>query len=182
MIIGKLFDEYSIDFPLEKEIVAIVSENSTGKTKLLELLNEYLLKNNHDEKTIYLPEYRTKEFSSKDINALKMLLRLQEKSYDESDFEFSKYYKKGTYITSGQEQFVNMIYHASLCDNLLIDFPERNLDIYKQKKLINSIFKFNLKRLIIVTHSPIILHDNENIHVYCLSNILNSMTISKRNI
>ena len=157
--IGKIFNEYNVKFPLENKLSIIIGENGTGKTKSLECLYDYLIEN-EDCKTIFLEEYRFKLFNKDDIASLKMLIKLQEIEIDDSCFNIDhNYYQLGEFLTSGKEQFLNMLYAASKCinGNLLIDLPESNLSLHLQGQLINTLLSFDLKRLVIVTHSPEIL-------------------------
>ncbi|MFW6243224.1 MAG: hypothetical protein ACOC2W_03600, partial [bacterium] len=77
-------------------------------------------------------------------------------NYD--NFEFVK---KGDYICNGNLQCLNFITQIDLAgDNVrvLIDMPERNLDMINKRNFINSLNNLsNVKQLVIVTHSLAII-------------------------
>lgn len=161
--IGTLFNRYPVNFPLDNRITVLIGHNGSGKTKTLETLQGYFEDKN--EEVVFLREYRFLFFNKEELDGLKIILDLQGIEYDKEWFNVEHYdIKKGDRINCGKLQILNFIYVASIMTdgNLLIDFPEINLDLRTQGKLISILSQTNLKRIVIATHSPMILSEDRD--------------------
>lgn len=183
MYIGKLFDNYDIDFPIEKDLSIIIGENDSGKTQILYLLKEYF--ENLGENVVLLSENRKVMIDEDDIlnidisnklmykNSLKQTI---EHRYDINDpFVFDNH-KKGDYIKSGYMQLLNMYYYLALQPNdsiIMIDIIEINLHVILQAVIVNDLIKiFNFKKLIITTHSLEVIKWIDKNNVISIQNIV----------
>ncbi|MFW6007688.1 MAG: hypothetical protein ACOCP8_00370 [archaeon] len=163
--IGKLFNKYKVNFPIEEDIVIIIGMNGTGKTKTLELLRNYYL--NNKDNVLYFPSDRiltiTKDDAESVETSIETMLKLMGSQYPIyfKDYRNFKYTKKGEYINNGILQFQNFVTNIALGGKnlkVLIDMPEINLDLNKENLFIKTLTLFsNIKQLVIVTHSPSIM-------------------------
>lgn len=168
--LGRSLFGKEVKFPINNKISIIIGKNGTGKTKLLELLFDYYKEKN--EEVLYFPEYRKFEFTKEDVLNVKTMLDMMNnnifKEYDITEKNIEMIIKflpnKGEFISSGKAQIINFICKIVLSKNpiVMIDFPETNLDISSRETLIDNLLSLNIKKLIVVTHDPVIVSDYEN--------------------
>jgi predicted ATP-dependent endonuclease of OLD family len=172
----KLFNKYPVKFPIEEDLIILIGENGTGKTKTLEAVNEYFKE--HGENTLYFPYNRKLTVTKEDIIKTKSMSKLLNINiFDTFDIKLNRlqYIKKGTFINSGFVQIINFITNIMFLKEesiILIDLPEKSLHTTIRRKFINEIQKLpNIKKLIIVTHSPEIIVENSGSAIdieYCV--------------
>lgn len=166
MMIGKLFDKYEVNFPVENDLSIITGMNGTGKTQTLLLLKKYF--EEQGENVLYFPADRKSNVTIEDLDAFEVMYALSS-----GESLLTKYDLKsplmaddlaevyGDYIRSGFVQIANFycnIMKAKPNTIVLIDTPERSLHVLIKRHLINDLIKMqSVKKLIVVTHCPEIL-------------------------
>ena len=165
--IGKIFEQYPVNFPIDNELTIIHGANGSGKTQILNLLNEYFTKER--ENILFFPYNRILTIKDEQLLSVYTMLKV----IGENDL-FSKYGLKyelvdnlNAYyeypIFSGFFQLINFVCNIMLGpDNqiVLIDEIENNLSITIQRNLIKDLIEIKkIKKLIVTTHSPSILSD-----------------------
>lgn len=171
MYIGKIFNKYPVNFDMDRKVTIITGLNGSGKTKTLELLNDYFI--NKGENVLFFPARRRLTITKEDIEKLDTMSKLLnentlkdliEKRYDISDPFAFEHCKHGQYINSGYLQLINFWYNIALFEKqdviVLIDLIEVSLHPLIQEVFIQGLLEFNkIKKLIITTHSPFIIQE-----------------------
>lgn len=162
--IGKLFERYDVEFPVENTLSVIHGTNGTGKTKTLELLKEYF--EEKGENVIYFEADRNFTVKEEDVKALMMTNILLEENdpFTKCGIKLEKLHffdQYGEHITSGFMQLINLfcnIYFAEKDSIIIIDNIERSLHISIQRIIIDVLLDIKkVKKLIVVTYSPSIV-------------------------
>lgn len=172
--IGVLFGKYPVRFPVEQKVSIIHGYNGTGKTKVLELLNDYYKK--QGESVLYFPVDRIFNLSEEEVESIiVMSAMLNEKDiFSMLDIQLQPWDyegKKGKYIDSGYLQIVNFVGTIMLAKKpsiVIIDNVERGLHPLIRKIFLRAILALkNTKKLIVSTYSPEIITNLEKyvIHI-----------------
>lgn len=159
-------NEIYVDFPLEKDLIILIGENGTYKTKTLEKIKSYFQENG--EKVLYFSEERFVNFTKEDIENWLIVDTLSSKNlsaeYDLNKILNYKFPVKGSFIKEGSFQLVNFFYNIYKQEekfNLIIDTPETNIHLSRKKNLINDLLSLDsVNKLIVATHCPSIIADN----------------------
>jgi len=171
MYIGNVFN-YKVNFPLDNEIVIIIGENGSYKTKTIECLNDFLLKNNED--VFFIDEYRSRNYDFSNLE--KMNERIKNISmYLVLNGEYKKYnhlierieyaiekIKKGSCLSDGEFELVRIFSCLNTEKDIknltiILDQPEIHLHLSIKKHLIEFLNEFGFKRIVAVTHCPSII-------------------------
>lgn len=171
-----LFQKYPINWPLNEKLTIITGVNESGKTLLLESMSDYFIE--QQEKVLYFPVDRilnTDFFNFKMVwDKLDSLNVMSQLSDVGQDYNFTKKWginlsalemylktRQYNYIDTGLCQAINFVVNImNYGDDIIvmIDMPEKNLDMYKKKSIIDDLLHLpNVKKLIAVTHSPEII-------------------------
>ena len=185
MYIGNIF-EHPVNIDLEQKLTIIIGENGSGKTKLLDLMNEYFLNNNKN--ALYLKEdLFILPNEVEEIKAMFALTKLTNQSFkkycidDDAIVRTYKYLSSG-YINDGYSKILYYLYMFEKYSNnndliLLIDQPENYISIIIQKHMISWFQSYiNIKSIFIVTHSPSLIHDNFD----CVHNVTDFVNIYRQ--
>jgi predicted ATP-dependent endonuclease of OLD family len=165
--IGKLFDKYDVNFPIDDPLIIITGMNGSGKTKVLELVNEYFKEKSED--VLFFETERCLSINQDQIDSVLTMSKLINNNVFEK-FGIERvnlnHYEKGI-ITSGHVQIMNMLCPIILNPDknyvVIIDEPERNLHLSNRIKLIDVIYDLkNVKKLIVSTHSPEVVGNYRN--------------------
>lgn len=162
-IIGKMFNKYEVRFPIDNKLTILHGKNGTGKTKVLETLSKYWEEKNRN--VLFFAEDRVLKVKKEQIESIFTMFKMfdddffNHASIQSALFNIEEEY--GFYINRGTTQQLNFYTQIALAGedvHLLIDYPEKNLDMLAQRKLIKSLLYFeNIKKIVIVTHSPEII-------------------------
>lgn len=174
-----LFNQYPICWPFEDKLTIITGINSGGKTKLLESMSDYFTEQH--EYVLYFPvdrqlniDFYNFKMAWDKLDSLNIMNRLSESDYD---YDFTQkwsidmytlevYLKmhQYTYINTGLYQAINFVVNIMNSNHnniVMIDMPEKNLDMYKKRSILNDLLILpNVKKLIVVTHSPEIISNH----------------------
>lgn len=173
----KLYEEMTVSFPMEEDLTILVGENGSGKTNLLKLLKEHW--EEEGKEVLYFPAERL--FTKKAHTSLWYLF---------DDKLLTKYNLKkdlmhpaemeGHYIHSGYYQILN--FFGTIMNHLeqvnkevivIIDEPERNMQLENQSMLLEDILSMGLvNKLVVATHSPFIIDKNWRDKVINVENCL----------
>lgn len=178
MIIGNIYDIYDVDFPIHNKLNIIIGPNGSYKTCTLNLLYNFYISNN--ENVLFFESDRYFNINNKEQELIKSWLLLDSLNQSQLtllkniDFKYD-FINYGDYINSGKAQLLNFYYQIKKNGknaHVIIDFPEKNLDIYSKRKFI-SFFKDcnDIKTLTIVTHSPEIISSYRD-YIIDIKNIL----------
>lgn len=167
----RLWEQYDVSFPTEERLIALLGNNGSGKTQLLNHLASYY--EERGERVIYLSDDRYFElpFSMceriyRQRVGLRQLVGVMG-SYVETfelDLVILEQQPTPRPITQGKEQlwnfFLSVYAEPSDCI-LIIDEPEQNLSLTYQDALVRELLALTpVKQLIVATHSPSILSGN----------------------
>jgi predicted ATP-binding protein involved in virulence len=165
--IGKLFNRYDVNFPVDESLTIVIGSNGSGKTKTLELVTEYFTKKG--ENVLYFPSDRYLSIDQDQIDSVLTMHKLIDNNVFERfgiNHVNLNHYEKG-YITSGHVQIMNMLCPIMLNPDreyvVIIDEPERNLHLTNKRKIVDVIYDLkNVKKLILSTHSPEVVGSYRN--------------------
>lgn len=163
--IATLVNGYDLYFPIENEVSILIGENGSGKTLSLEALVSYY--EEKGENVLYFPEDR-----GINLPVQRMIQLMEEEMEKETNIykkfhislnahDFSSY--DPTIVTAGKVQIINFIttiQNELLPSIVIIDFPEKNVDIESQRHIVKTLYEMdNVQQIIVTTHSPCILGD-----------------------
>ena len=170
----KLFDRFTIDFPVDQKVSIVIGPNGSYKTHTLKALKEHFEKNG--ERVLYFSDQRefqtTKEEALKGAEIEKEKIRLRElistkekkkPLYEKYKLDLDKIdFEENDVIRSGFMHIVEIATKILLAKErpiVIIDEPEKNLHLRIQDELLKDLLGLGVKKLIVATHSPSIIDD-----------------------
>lgn len=163
----KLWGKHELQFPVTQEIAYLIGPNGTGKTYLLGHLEDYFTEKG--EQVLYFEDDRYFTHPPKDVLTLFQQQSLVSFSFlAKYEIDVEQLFLEREYmqpIYRGKIQLVNFLYSILTQTQeciVIIDEPERNLDILTQKTLVEDLRLLpHVKQVIVATHSPMIFSDFE---------------------
>lgn len=161
--INKTLFGKEVKFPIDEKLSIIIGPNGSYKTLTLELLREYFTE--QGENVLYFEAERRLMVTKDQIEAAVVMNKLMyDNFFNEIDLNASliaidREYE--TYMNRGTTQLLNFLTQITLSEEcmVMIDMPERNLDMHAKYIIIKAILSIsNVKKLIIVTHQPEIIN------------------------
>lgn len=184
----KIWGLYDIDFPLEKDLSIIIGYNGSGKTTVLNHLNDYLL--DKGENVLYFKEQRHFNLDYEKVYEMLRAEQNLKKLFNKEDFNnlvsshhlnieelfLKESFIGHSFISNGKHQLVNFFCNIKSLKEpatILIDLPETNIDSMTRKYLLDFLFNLkNTKKLIVVTHCPMIASSIYKDHIIDIENII----------
>lgn len=168
----KLWNRYAMQFPVKQEKVFVVGPNGSGKTHLFWLLKAYYEEQGktiicfEDDRLFLLDPHETYELIQQHT-PLRMVLGiasakdgfLAKHNIDMKQLDLKEAY--GEPIRSGKLQLVHFfskIMRETKDIIVMIDEPERHLDLLTQETLVDDLLALpHVKQVIAFTHAPAIV-------------------------
>lgn len=175
----KIWEEYELQFPIERDIACIIGQNGTGKTHLLNHLYDYFKEKG--ENVVYFEEDRIFDFPlveaedliEKGLRSIRKLVGLEDNSFlikhDIIKEELFLEREYGKIINRGKIQLLNFYLNIKKQGKdviVLIDNPEKNIHISARDNLLNDILEMsNVKKVIVATHCPSIVSTDNIVEI-----------------